>query len=101
MTDDPTAVKRTKNPSYIVLRLTETITSDEEAGPEAWRPVLGIDTAGAPVAISASSRRRAIEVATEQANDGELKSGTFAVIPAADFKVIQRAVRVEEISEFG
>jgi hypothetical protein len=87
MTDDPSAVKRTtKNPSYVVLRLTE------ERGEAVWEGVGG--------GVLAASRKQAIEVATTD-SEPDLKCGTFAVIPVDQFRIIPRKVRVEEISEFG
>jgi hypothetical protein len=82
MTDDPPAVKRTRNPSYVVLRRTE------EGD---WEGVSDGVAAG---------RKQAIEVATVGLAQ-DMKSGTFAVVPVEQFKVIPRKMRVEEISEFG
>lgn len=99
MTDDPSAVKRSKNPSYIVLRLyEETVIGDEEMA--VWVPTPGYDEAGEIRVTQAANRKQAIEAATAD-SEPDLKAGTFAVVPVEQFQIIPRKVRVEEISEFG
>jgi hypothetical protein len=78
-TDDPTAVKRTKNPSYTVL-----VNTGSEA-----EPVWGI----VDFNISAPSRKAAISAATRE-------GGTFLVIPEKEYAPITRAVEQITVDRF-
>lgn len=72
MTDDLPAVKRTKNPSYMVLA--EMLDGD-------WELLTGEP-------VSAPTRKAAIVAATEKREE---KDGTFLVIPEKDYRPITRA----------
>src|SRR5580698_5347422 len=100
-----TKPKRKNDPAYVVFRLE---TTDGALEQESWIPIMGRDQNGDLAITRASTRKAAVEVATEAeaaalAADGQeprSKEGAFAVVPAGEFVPVKRKIRVKEISEF-